>query len=160
MTNPNITERGIQTTGLGLMIGRFSLDSRYEGHETHPANVGCLGGGGNTNDEIRNTNAENGRRKTTDLQFTECTRFMTTSQRLANQAWVIIKKGWFSGLEISEIHQQIDTESCQQNPNMIFATINAEKQELSNEFEAESNINQNTTHSKHHRTITNTKKNE
>ena len=35
----------------------------------------------------------------------EYARFKTTSQGLADQARTIIKKGWFSDLEILEIHQ-------------------------------------------------------
>ena len=36
----------------------------------------------------------------------ECTIFKTTSQRPIDQAKMIIKKGWFSYLEILEIHHQ------------------------------------------------------
>ena len=53
-----------------------------------------------------------------------------TSQRLAGQAWMIIKQGWFSDLEILEIHQQINGETCQQYPNTIIETLNTEEQEL------------------------------
>ena len=35
--------------------------------------------------------------------------FPTTSQRLADQVRTIIKKGWFSGLEILELHQETQT---------------------------------------------------
>ena len=38
----------------------------------------------------------------------ECVNFQTTSQRLADQVRTIIKKGWFSDLEILEIHQKIN----------------------------------------------------
>ena len=34
----------------------------------------------------------------------ECVRFKTTSQRLAEQVRMIIKKDWFSDLEILDIH--------------------------------------------------------
>ena len=40
----------------------------------------------------------------------ECASFQTTSQRLADQVRKIIKKGWFSDLEILEIHKKIDNE--------------------------------------------------
>ena len=40
----------------------------------------------------------------------ECSNFQTTSQRLADQVRTIIKKGWFSDLDIIEIHQKIDNE--------------------------------------------------
>ena len=36
----------------------------------------------------------------------ECASFQTTSQRLTYQVRLIIKKGWFSDLEILEIHQK------------------------------------------------------
>ena len=51
----------------------------------------------------------------------ECARFKT-SQRFASQVWTIIKKGWFSDFEILEIHQQINRESRQQEPNTIIDT--------------------------------------
>ena len=36
----------------------------------------------------------------------EYSNYQTTSQRLADQVSTIIKKGWFSDLEIIEIHQK------------------------------------------------------
>ena len=36
----------------------------------------------------------------------ECSSFQITSQRFADQVRTIIKKGWFSDLEILEIHQK------------------------------------------------------
>ena len=38
----------------------------------------------------------------------EHSNFQTTSQRHADQVRTIIKKGWFSDLEILEIHQKIN----------------------------------------------------
>ena len=40
----------------------------------------------------------------------ECASFQTTSQRLADQVRTMIKKGWFSDLEILEIHQKTQTQ--------------------------------------------------
>ena len=40
--------------------------------------------------------------------WVESARFDTTSQRLADQARIILKKVWFSELEILEICQQIE----------------------------------------------------
>ena len=37
---------------------------------------------------------------------------------------MIIKKGWFSGLEIWEIHQQINWETCQQELYTVTETLN------------------------------------
>ena len=39
----------------------------------------------------------------------ECGRFQTTCQRRADQVRTIIKKGWFSDLEILEIHKKTQT---------------------------------------------------
>ena len=72
----------------------------------------------------------------------EWARFKTTSQRLAEQDRMIIKKDWFSDLEISEIHQQINRESRQQDHNTIIETLNTEKQEHSNRSKTQSNSNQ------------------
>ena len=60
----------------------------------------------------------------------ECTRFQTTSQRLADQVRTMIKKGWFSDIEIQQIHQKRNTEP-KQDTNTITVTLNTEKQEHS-----------------------------
>ena len=62
----------------------------------------------------------------------ECTSFQATSQRLADQVRTIIKKGWFSDLEILEIHQKIIYE---QGDNTVpdTSTINKGKQPNWNE---------------------------
>ena len=57
----------------------------------------------------------------------------------------MIKKRWFSDLEIPEICQKTNSESKQQDPN----TLNIEKQEESNRNELQSDKNQNTKHLKH-----------
>ena len=41
MSNLNITKRGTQATGLGVVIGRCSPDSQHGRPDVHPANVGC-----------------------------------------------------------------------------------------------------------------------
>ena len=41
MSNLNITKRGTQATGLGIMIGRCSPDSQRGRSSRHLANVGC-----------------------------------------------------------------------------------------------------------------------
>ena len=40
----------------------------------------------------------------------ECANFQTTSQRLADQVRIMIKKGWFSDLKNIEIHQKTNNE--------------------------------------------------
>ena len=51
--------------------------------------------------------------------------FQTTSQRLADQVRTIMKKGWFSELEIIEIHQKIND---QDRRNTLPDTPNINKQ--------------------------------
>ena len=87
--------------------------------------------------QTRDTNTENEQGKTTNLHFPfilgatlhkesqraywkrmkniweECVRFQTTSQRLTDQVRTIIKKSWFSDLEILEIHQKVNWEPRQ-----------------------------------------------
>ena len=75
----------------------------------------------------------------------ECARFQTTSQRLVDQVRMIIKKGWFSDLEISEVHQKMNRESRQQDPNTIIDTPNNNTLNEMNQ----SNKNRNTTHPIH-----------
>ena len=45
----------------------------------------------------------------------ELSNFLTTSQRLADQVRTIKKKGWFSELEIIEIHQKINDQERSNN---------------------------------------------
>ena len=40
MSNPNITQRGTQDSGLGVMIGRCSFDSQHGQPDRHPTDVG------------------------------------------------------------------------------------------------------------------------
>ena len=57
--------------------------------------------------------------------------FQTTSQRLADQVRTIMKKGWFSELEIIEIHQKIND---QERRNTLPDTPNIkQKQPIQNE---------------------------
>ena len=56
----------------------------------------------------------------------ERARFQTTSQRFAELAWIMIKKGWFSDLEILKIYKkkkkEKKKESRQQDSNTIIDT--------------------------------------
>ena len=61
----------------------------------------------------------------------ECSCFLT-SQRLAGQVRTIIKKGWFSDLEILEIHQKINN---LQSSYTIPDTSNINKQKQPNRNE-------------------------
>ena len=114
--NINITKRGTQATGLGVMLGRCSLESQQGRPSRHPANVGCslfryL------NDDISNHNDQRPKRKTWTREdnqlelhcyfksnpsqrgyrkrmieiWQECASFQTTSQRLAHQLRTKIK---------------------------------------------------------------------
>ena len=53
MSNHNITQRGTQVTGLGVMIGKCSFDRQHGRPAPHPANV-CCSLFRNLNDDIRN----------------------------------------------------------------------------------------------------------
>ena len=69
----------------------------------------------------------------------ECSTFQTTSQRLADQVRTITKKGWFSNLELLEIHQK----TLKQNHNTVPDTSSGVRQ--SNEKEPQTSANKNTT---------------
>ena len=51
------------------------------------------------------------------------------------QVRTIIKKIWFSDLEILEIHQKVNRESRQRNTNTILGPPNTKKQEQLNRNE-------------------------
>ena len=128
----NITQRGTQGTGAGVMIGRCSPDSQHGRRERHPANVGCSFFRYTTDDlrkftnqspkrkawnwedhqlathcYFRSNDTQRGYRKRMIEIWQECSNFHTTSKRLADQVRTIIKKRWFADLEIIEIHQKI-----------------------------------------------------
>ena len=126
-----MTQRGTQVTGSGVMIGRCSPDSQH-GRSNHPANVG-LSFFRYTNDDLRNHTNQSLKHKTWNMEDNklalyyyfrsnptqrgyrkrkieigqECASFQRTSPRLADQVRTIIKKCWFSDLEILEIYQKI-----------------------------------------------------
>ena len=62
----------------------------------------------------------------------ELTILQTTSQRLADQVRTIMKKGWFSELEIIEIHQKIND---QERRNTLPDTPNINKQKQPIQYE-------------------------
>ena len=66
--------------------------------------------------------------------------FQTTNQILADQVRTIIKKGWFSDLELRAIHQKI----LKQNYNTVPYTSSGAKQTQSNEKELQTSANENT----------------
>ena len=127
MSNHNTAQRGTLATGLGVMIGRYSLGSQHG----RTANIGCSSFR-YISDDVRNHNDQRAKRKTWTREdnqlalhcyfrsnssqrgyrkrmieiWQECANFHTTRQRLANQVRTIIKKGWFSDLEMLEIHQK------------------------------------------------------
>ena len=71
----------------------------------------------------------------------ECSTFQTTSQRLADQVRTITKKGWFSDLELQEIHQK----TLKQNYNTVPDIRSGVKQKQSNEKEPQTSANEKTT---------------
>ena len=131
MSNHNITQRGTQATGLGIMIGRCSPDSQHGRAVRHPTNVGCPFFR-YINDDVTNPNEQRPKRRTWTREenqlvlecyfrsnpsqrgyrkrmieiWQECSTFLTTSQKLVDQVRTITKKGWFSDLELLEIHKK------------------------------------------------------
>ena len=111
MLNQNMTQRGTQETGFGVMIGRCSLDSQHRRPGNHPANVACSFFM-YTNDEFRNHTDQRRKHKTwtrEEKQFAlhcyfrsnptqkgygkrmieiwhECASFQTTIQSLSDQS--------------------------------------------------------------------------
>ena len=152
-----MTQRVTQATGLGVMIGWCYPDSQHGRPHSHPANVGCSFIG-YRNDDLRNHTNQRRKHKTWTREdnqlalhcyfrsnpiqrwyrkrmieiWQECASFLTTSQRLADQVGTIIKKGWFSDLEILEIHQNTYSE---QDSNTISDTPSIDKQKQSNRNE-------------------------
>ena len=149
MSNSYFTPRGTQDSDLGVMIGRCSLDSHHGRLDRHPANVGCSLFRYTNNDSTNPTNqrpkrktwtrednqlalhcyfksnpTQRGCRKRMMEIWQELSIFQTTSQRLADQVRTIMKKGWFSELEIIEIHQKIND---QERRNTLPDTANINK---------------------------------
>ena len=104
--------------------------------EDEKRDIGCY---------IRSNPTQRCHRKRIKEIWKEWIRFKTTSQRLADQVWTIIKKGSLSDLEIRKIHQEINRKP-KQDTNTITDTLNAEKQEHFNRNEPQSNKNRNSTH--------------
>ena len=63
MSNQNITQRGAQATGSGVIIGRWSPDSQHGRPDRHPANVDCYFFR-YMNDDEKNHNVQGTKRKT------------------------------------------------------------------------------------------------
>ena len=110
------------------MIGRCSLDTQHGRTDRYPANV-ASSFFRYTNGDLRNHTNQRPKRKAWTKEdnqlalhcyfrrnptqreymkrmleiWQEYSNFQTTSQRLADQVRTIIKKGWFSELEIIEI---------------------------------------------------------
>ena len=166
MSNDNITQRGTQATGLGVMIGRCSPDSQHGRPDSHPTNVGCslfrcI------NKDVTNHNEQRLKRKTWTREenklalesyfrsnhsqrwhskrikenWQEHSTIQITSQRLADQVRTIIKKGWFSDLELLKINPK----TAKQNYNTVPGTSRDVKQTQSNEKEPQTSANENTT---------------
>ena len=55
--------------------------------------------------------------------------FWPESAKFADLAKMILKKGWFSYLEILEICHHVNSEECKQELPIRIETLNAEKHE-------------------------------
>ena len=84
--------------------------------------------------------SQRGYRKRIIEVWQECSTFQTTSQRLADQVRAIVKKGWFSDLELLEIQK-----THKQTYNTAPDTSSSVKQKQSNEKEQQTSANENTT---------------
>ena len=168
MSNSYITQRGTQGSGLDVMIGRCSLDSQHGRPVRHPANVG-YSLFRYTNSDLRNHTNQRPKRKAwtrEDNQLAlhcysmsnptqrgyrkrmmeisqEHSNFLTTSQRLADQVRTMIKKGWFSDLEILEIHQKINDQQGSNKTLPGTSNINKQTQPIRNEPPTSENGNLN-----------------
>ena len=126
--------------GFGVMIGRCSLDSQRGRPICHPANVGCSLFR-HTYGDLRNHINQRPKRKAWSREdkqralrcyfrsnptqrgykkgmmdiWQELSYFQTASQRLTEQVRTIIKKRWFSELEIIEIRQKINDQQSSNN---------------------------------------------
>ena len=142
MTNQN--QHGTHMTNLSLMIGKCSLDSLHGGSSYITANVGCTNFRYTTNKKattqrIDSKDKMNRRRQQNSLDCyfkrnpaqrgymeriieisAKFARLDSTSKWLADQARMILKKGWFSDLPIQEIHGQINSEKYQQDPSTVI----------------------------------------
>ena len=166
MSNHNITQRGTQAAGLGVMLDRCSPDSQHGRLDRHPTNVGCsffryINDDATNHYEqrpkrriwtreenqlvlecyFRSNPSQRGYRKRMMEILQERSIFQTTSQRLADQVRTIMKKDWFSDLELQEIHQK----TLKQNNNTVPDTPSGVKQKQSNEKEPQTSANENTT---------------
>ena len=166
MSNHNITQCGTQATGLSVMIGRCSPDDQHGRPGGHPTNVGCsffryINDDVTNHKEqrpkrrtwtreenklvlecyLRSCSSERGYRKRMFEIWQDCSTFQTASQRSADQVWTITKKGWFSDIELLEIHKK----TLNQNYNAVPDTPCGVKQKQSNEKEQQISANENTT---------------
>ena len=173
MSNSYFTQRGAQDSLLDVLIGRCSLDSQHGRPECHPANVGCSLFR-YTNRDLMNPTNQRFKRKTWTREhkqlalhcyfnsdptqrgfkkrmmevLQELSSFQTTSQRLTDQVKTIMKKGWFSELEIIEIRQKIN-DQVRRNTLPDTSNINKQKQPIQNEPTSENgNPTQQTLHNK------------
>ena len=157
---------GPRTQTLGVMISRCSLDSQHERPDRHPANV-CYSLFRYTNSHLRNhTNqrhkrkawirednqlalqcyfrsnpTQRGYRKRMMEIWPEISNFQITSPRLADQVKTTMKKGWFSELEIIEIHLKINDQQRSNNTLPDTSNINKQKQLIQNEPTTSENEN-------------------
>ena len=90
---------------------------------------------------FRSNPSQRGYRKRMMEIWQERPTFQTTSQRLADQVKTIMKKGWFSNLELLEIHQK----TLKQSYNTVPDTPSGVKQKQSNKKEPQTSANENTT---------------
>ena len=118
MINPHLIRHGTQTTGLVVMIGRYSQDS-------HPVNVDCSNFSYTNNDQADYSTQRHQRKKWTregNKNVLHCYFKNNLTQRsyrkrmieilihLIQESRMVLKKGLFSDLEILGICEQVHSE--------------------------------------------------
>ena len=82
---------------------------------------------------FRSNCSQRGYRKRKMEIWQELSNFQTTSQRLTDQVWRIIKNGWFSDLKIFEIYQKINAQQITENTLPGTSNINKQNQPIRKE---------------------------
>ena len=124
--------------GLGVKIGKCCLDSKNGSPSWHPTNVGCstfrytkqlLNSERPTEKWTREDNKHvlNCYFKSNPTQIVFRKRIIEIWAESADQARIILKKGWFSDLELQEICDQVNREEYEQDLPSRIKILNTEK---------------------------------
>ena len=87
----------------------------------------------------------------------ECASFLATNQKLAYQVRTIMKKGWFSDLEIIEIHQKMNKTVIQYQTHQVLINKKIQTEMNRKILKKKETLHNQTSHTKQYRTNTNTR---